>query len=87
MTLPTPAERKLASQIANATRWSRVPFAERTAATQAARDGLLRKYERQVDPGGKLDPEERAQLARQARRADLQRAALKSAQARRRRVS
>ena len=75
----TPEQRSLRARIANDLRWSRIPVAERSAHTQAARDALWRKYERQVDPDGKLDPAERARLARQARRADLARASLISA--------
>ncbi|HWB35963.1 MAG TPA: hypothetical protein VHA75_08060 [Rugosimonospora sp.] len=52
----------------------------RTAPAQAAR---WRKYEDQVDPDGVLDPAERRTRARYAMRADLARASLKAALARR----
>jgi hypothetical protein len=54
---------------------------------QAARDGKLAKHMAVIDPEGKLPEDERLQLARQAVLADLQRAALKSAAARRRRAA
>ena len=41
------------------------------------------KFERKVDPQGKLSPQERAKRAEYARRAQMQRMALKSAKARR----
>jgi hypothetical protein len=50
------------------------------------RQGLQAKFEREVDPeGGKLSPQERAKRAEYARKAHMQRMALKSAKARRRR--
>jgi hypothetical protein len=45
---------------------------------------LKAKFEREVDPEGKLSPQERAKRAEYARRAHMQRLALKSAKARRR---
>jgi hypothetical protein len=45
---------------------------------------LKAKFEREVDPEGKLSPQERAKWAEYARRAHMQRLALKSAKARRR---
>jgi hypothetical protein len=47
----------------------------------------MERFEREVDPGGALDPKERARRAEQAKRVHMTRLALKSAQARRRRVS
>ena len=77
----TPEQRSQRARIANATRWSRVPYAERAAQTQAARDALWRKYLDAVPPEV-TDPAEREALARQARRADLTRASLKASRAR-----
>jgi hypothetical protein len=68
-------------KIGSHTRWAMTE--DRTAATQPGRDGLLRKFESQVDPDGRLDPVERAKRVESARRAYYQRLALKSAQARR----
>lgn len=56
---------------------------DRSAATQPARDGFMRRFEDQVDPDRVLPAEERAKRAESARRAHFQRLALKSAQARR----
>jgi hypothetical protein len=50
------------------------------------RQGLQAKFEREVDrPQGKLSPQERAKRAEYARKAHMQRMALKSVKARRRR--
>lgn len=77
----TPAERKLnASQSAH-TRWAHV--SNRPAATQAARDAFLRKFEEQVDPDGILEPDERAKRSENAKRAHFAGLALKSAMSRR----
>jgi len=81
VTATDPAERRQIARIAAQTRWA---FEEdRSAATQAARDGLQRKFEDQVDPERVLSVDERARRAESARRAHFQRMALKSAQARR----
>ena len=48
-------------------KWSRT--SDRTAATAPARAGFLARFEREVDPDGKLDPLTRAQRAESARRA------------------
>ena len=42
------------------------------------RQGLQAKFEREVDPQGKLSPQERAKRAEYARKAHMQRMALKS---------
>jgi hypothetical protein len=78
----TPEQARLRAQVANARRWSRVPLAERPSQTQAARDALWRKYLDRVDPDGVLPQDERAALARQARRADMMARALKGSRAR-----
>ncbi|SDR76242.1 hypothetical protein SAMN04488570_0300 [Nocardioides scoriae] len=77
----TEAERR---QIAANARWAREP--DRSAATQPARDGMLRRFEDEVDPDRTLPAEERAMRAENARRAFYQRIALKSAQSRRRKA-
>lgn len=56
---------------------------DRSAATQAARDGLYRRFEDEVDPDRVLQPEERAKRVESARRAYYTRIAMKSAAARR----
>lgn len=56
---------------------------DRSAATQAARDGLYRRFEDEVDPDRVLLPEERAKRVESARRAHYARIAMKSAASRR----
>jgi hypothetical protein len=77
----TPSERSQIGKLGAHTRWANE--ADRSAATQAARDGFMRRFEDQVDPERVLPVEERAVRAESARRAYFQRLALKSAQARR----
>ena len=79
---PTPSERKLAAQIAANESWAQTE--DRSERTRPAREALFRKFEREVDPEGKLPPAERARRAEHRRRAHFQRLALKSAQSRRR---
>jgi hypothetical protein len=67
------------------TRWANTE--DRYMATRPAREGFYAKFEREVDPEGRLAPQERAKRAEFARKAYYQRLALKSAQARRRRKS
>jgi hypothetical protein len=80
---PNASLRSLRGPIGAYTRWANTD--DRLKATQPARDGLYAKFERQVDPEGKLSPQERAKRAEYARRAYYQRLALKSVQARQRR--
>lgn len=75
------ADRKAIARLAAHSKWALCE--DRSAATQAARDGLLRKFEDEVDPERKLPDADRAQRAESARRAYYQRIALKSAQSRR----
>ena len=51
---------------------------ERFAAGYRMQQGLQAKFERKVDPEGKLSPQERAKRAEYARKAHMQRMALKS---------
>jgi hypothetical protein len=74
-------DRSQIAKIAANTRWANE--SDRSAATQPARDAMRLKFERQVDPEGRLPADERAIRAESARRAHYQRLALKSAQARR----
>ena len=78
--MATSSTRSLAGKIAANTRWASEP--DRLAATQAARDAFLSRFEQQVDPEGRLAPEERARRAESARKAHFQRLALASAKAR-----
>jgi hypothetical protein len=77
----TPAERRLASQAGAHKSWMDTEdWSARTAPARAAAD---RRFERQVEPDGKLPPAERAKRAEQARRAYFKALAFKSAKARR----
>ncbi len=67
-------------------RWSRVPQAERDAATQKARDARWQRYLDAV-PAEVTDPAERHRLAEQARRADMQAMRAKQLQAQRKDAS
>lgn len=78
---PKGSDRSQIGRLGAHTRWAMTE--DRTAATQPARDALMRKFEDQVDPGRVLAPQERARRAESAKRAHFQRMALKSAQARR----
>jgi hypothetical protein len=55
---------------------------DRAALTANARAAFLDRFERQVDPDGRLDPVERAKLAAYARRAYFAKLAIASAKAR-----
>lgn len=59
--------------------------ADPAACTKPARDAMLARFEREVDPDGVLDVRERARRAESAKRCYFSALALKSAQARRRR--
>lgn len=77
----SPAERTMRARVAAHTRWSRE--GDRVAATAAARAGALARFERQVDPDGVLNPQERATRAEHARKAYMASLSLKAAKARR----
>ncbi len=57
---------------------------DRRAATLPARSAFMARFEREVDPLGKLDPGERARRAEFARSAYMARLAMESVKARRR---
>jgi hypothetical protein len=78
------ASRVLSAKIAAAERWGRT--ADRTAATQPARDGLCAKFAREVDPDGILAAADPAELERRVmhlQRAHMLRMSLAAQQARR----
>lgn len=52
---------------------------DRRAATEAMREGRLRRFEQQVDPEGRLSGDERRARALELRRADMLRLAARSA--------
>jgi hypothetical protein len=61
--------------------WSRT--ADRSARTWPARQAFLRRFEREVDPDGKLPPEERKRRAEHALRAYMLRLTKRAMSARR----
>ena len=63
----TPAQRRARARHAALIQWSKTD--DWTARTQPARDAFLRRFEDQVDPGRRLDPEQRAKMAERAKRA------------------
>lgn len=79
----TPAERRLRGQMGAHKSWANTT--DRTARTLPARLAHNAKFERQVDPDGKLSPAERAKRAESARKEYYTRLAYKSARARSRR--
>lgn len=81
----TPQERSLAGRLAAHALHAQVE--DPTAHTKPARDAFMARFEREVDPEGKLTPKERARRAEHAKKAHFTRLALKSAQARRRKAA
>jgi hypothetical protein len=80
----TQAERKLRAQVAAHSRWARSGVDDGAAQARRAQAGLVAKFEREVDPEGKLPPAERTRRAEHARRAHMAKLSLASAKARRR---
>ena len=62
----TPEQRRLRAQIAANARWSRYMAREDQAA--AARSAIFPRLEREVDPEGRLPPDELAKLVKAAAR-------------------
>jgi hypothetical protein len=81
--MSTSVERRLRSQIGALESWARTE--NRSARTLAARQAAWDRFEKQVDPEGKLPPAQRAKMAECARKAHFKRMALRSVEARRRR--
>lgn len=82
--MTTPAERRLRSQlgkIAAHESWARTE--DRSARTLNGRLAALDRFEKQVDPEGRLPTAQRALMAEHARKAHFQRMALRSVEARR----
>jgi hypothetical protein len=69
----TPKQREMRARIAGITM-----HAKRGSANAPATEGLLRKFEREVDPEQELRPEERRKRAIQLRRAHMLSLALRS---------
>jgi hypothetical protein len=76
----SPAERSLRARLAAYAMHARHD-ARRTSAN--GRAAFLARFEREVDPDGHLDPEDRARRAEQARRAYFARLSLAAAKSRR----
>jgi hypothetical protein len=55
------------ARIAAEISWARTP--DRSARTRPAREAFLKRFEREVDPEGKLPPDERRRRAEHAKRA------------------
>lgn len=79
----TPEQRSMRARIAAHARWAKT--GDRSSATAAARRAFAERWERQVDPDGVLDPDERARRAEHAERAHFQRMAFKASYSRARR--
>lgn len=79
--MPISTERHLVSSIAAHESWAHT--SDRTARTAPARAALMAKFEKQVDPEGKLPADERRIRANHLKAAYFKRLALKSAKARR----
>ena len=79
------SKQSLAGRIGAHASWANTQ--DRTERTAPARKAALERFERQVDPDGTLPPAERAGRAEHARKAWFLGLALKSAQARRKRVA
>jgi hypothetical protein len=76
----SPSERSLRARLAAYAMHSQHDAQKTTAKGRAA---FLARFEREVDPDGRLDPEERRRRAEQARRVYFTRLALASTKARR----
>lgn len=76
----TQASRVLAARIAAAERWGRCP--DRSQATAPARAGLRAKFARQVDPNGRLEPDELERRVDSLMRAHMLRMSLAAKNAR-----
>lgn len=80
MTGMTPEQRTMRARVAANISWAKT--SDPSARTAAARQAMLSKFERDVDPDGTMDPVERARRAAALRKAHFTRMAYKSARAR-----
>lgn len=76
----TPEQRRLQAKAAAHVQSSRER--DRTARTAPGRTAFLQRFEREVDPEGKLPPDVRAKMAASARRAYFTRLSLRSSRVR-----
>lgn len=70
----------MSAQIAAHESWAKTK--NRSARTAAAREAMMAKFEKQVDPDGVLSDSARAQMAESAKKAHYRRLAMKSAKVR-----
>lgn len=77
----SPEQRSLRARLAANTKWAHEP--DPRAATASARRAFLARFDREVDPDGKLSPEERRRRAEYAKKAYFARLALASSRTRR----
>lgn len=77
-------DKTLTAKIAANKSWAMTE--DRSARTLPGRLAMMARFEKQVDPEGKLPPELRAKMAENAKKAYFQQLALKSAKVRRRRA-
>jgi hypothetical protein len=87
MSALTPAERSLRASLAAHSRWANTPVADRRRQADRGHAALLAKFAEQVDPEGRLTPDERDKLARNAYAAHMKRLAFASSRARRKGVA
>jgi hypothetical protein len=83
----TPSERSLRASLAAHTRWANTPSAERRRQADRGQAALLARFAAEVDPDGRLSPDERDKLARNAHAAHMKRLALASSRSRRKAVA
>jgi hypothetical protein len=62
-------KKNINARIAAEVSWARTE--DRSARTRPAREAFLKRFEREVDPDGKLPPDERARRANHALRAHM----------------
>jgi hypothetical protein len=84
MTRPV-SDHVLRGRIGAYTRWARTQ--DRRAATKPAHDAFMARFEKEVDPDGRLDPAERAKRAQFAMRAYMATLSRRRVLTRRRRES
>lgn len=80
------AQHMVNGRIGALTRWAKTTSTERTQQTEAARAGLLARFEREADPEGRMSEADRAEAGERLRRAHMTRMAKASAAARRRKT-
>jgi hypothetical protein len=80
----TPSQRQTRSRQASYESWANTE--DRTKRTAPGRQGMLRKFENQVDPDRTLTPEERAKRVESARKAYYTRLSMLAVKARRQRA-